>query len=393
MVLRGRWRYRTTVLALCMAVYFGARLGQVALATLGPDIVSSLGVTMSTWGLAFTGLSLTSALGQLPSGALSDRYGERKLVLAAVALTAGSTLALAAAPGYAVFLALMVGVGVGSGLYYSPSTALLDRLYDGTGRAIGTYRTSGQLAGVVGPPVAGAVALRYGWRGALVASGLVLVPVLAGVLAFAAPTAPTNPAATLRTHASPRRLARLASRPGLAGTTALAAVVQFVDVASFTFLPAVLREYHGLAPSVAGGLYALYFAVVALVQPVSGWLSDRFGRDAVTALLLVAGVAGYGLLARPAPLPVLAAAVVLAGGAMTWGAPVQSRLMDALDDRERGVGFGLARTVYLLVGALGGYAIGTLITAAGWTVAFAALAGLLFACLAVLAAGALVRGA
>lgn len=389
--LRERWQYRTTVLVVCMAVYFGARLGQAALATLGPEIVGSLDLTMGLWGLAFTGLSLTSALAQLPSGALSDRYGERRIVLGAVVLTACSTLALAAAPGYAVFLPLMVVVGAGSGLYYSPSTVLLDRVYDGTGRAIGTYRVSGQLAGVAAPLFAGALALRYGWRGALFASGLVLVPVLGGILAFVEPTVPRDPAATLRAHASPRRLAGLLSRPALAGPTALASVVQFVDVASFTFLPAILRQYHGLPASAAGGLYALYFAVVAVVQPVAGWLSDRLGRDAVTAPTLLAGVVGYGLLAREAPLPVLGAAVVLAGVAMTWAAPVQSRLVDALDGTERGVGFGLARTAYLLVGALGSYAVGTLITVAGWATAFGTLAGLLLACLGGLGAGALVR--
>lgn len=370
-----------TALAVCMAVYFASRFGQAALSTLGPRIVASFDVTMALFGLAFTGLSLLSALVQLPSGALSDRYGERAVLVAAVALVGASTVALAAAPTYLAFLPLMVLVGVGSGLYYSPSTALLDRRYDRLGGAIGTYRVSGQLAGVAAPVVAGALAVRYGWRVALLSAGLLLAPALGGVVGLLGPTPPSAPGRALRDAVAAERLAGVLSRPGVAGTTALAALVQFVDVASFTFLPAILQQYHGLSTAAAGSVYALYFAVVAAVQPVSGWLSDKLGRDPVTAATLVAGVAGYGLLTQEVPEPVLVAAVVLAGASMTWATPVQARIVDALGEDERGVGFGLVRTAYLIVGALGGYVVGALATAAGWAVAFGALAGLLAVCL------------
>lgn len=124
------WQYRTTVLTLCMAIYFTSRVGQVTLSTLAPDIVTSLGITMGLFGIAFTGLSTMSSLAQLPSGVLSDRYGERVLLLAAIVLTCISTLLLALSPTYLVFFLLMLAVGVGSGLYYTPSTALLDELYE-----------------------------------------------------------------------------------------------------------------------------------------------------------------------------------------------------------------------------------------------------------------------
>lgn len=388
-----RWRYRTTVLGLCMAVYFGARFGQAALTTLAPSIVDSLGITMGLFGLAITGLSLASALVQFPSGLLGDRYGERALLLGATALTGLGTALLAAALTYLAFLPLVAAVGVGSGLYYSPASALLHRLYDDVGRTIGVFRVSGQAAGVVAPAVAGVVATLHGWRVAVLAGGLVLLPVFAGLVAFMEPTPAANPGAAIREAASPGRLAGLLSRSGIAGTTALASVLQFVDVAAFTFVPAVLQDHHGLAPAVAGGLYAAYFATVALVQPVAGWLSDRVGRDPVTAATLLVGVVGFGLLARPAPFPVLAAGVVLAGVSMTWPTPVQSRLLDALGEGERGVGFGLVRTVYLLVGALGGYAIGTVVTAAGWTPAFLGVAGLLGGCAVGLVGAGLLRRA
>ncbi len=374
-----------------MAVYFGSRIGQVTLSTLAPEIVVSLGMTMSLFGLAFTGLSTMSALAQLPSGILSDRYGERMLLLWAVILTCASTLFLAFAPTYLVFLPLMVVVGIGSGLYYTPSTALLDEFYDQIGQAIGIYRISGQVAGVVAPVIVGFLGLYFSWRVGLFAVGLILIPVLAGLLVYMRPTPPSNPETALYKQISPQRLADVLTRPGVVSTTVVASLIQFVEVASFTFLPAILQQHHGLSTAAAGTLYALYFAVVALLQPVSGRLSDRIGRDPVTAVLLIAGIVGYGLLTQDLAIPVLVGAVFLIGVAMTWGAPVQSRFMDQLADTERGVGFGLVRTIYLLIGALGGYVVGVLITEYGWIIAFSMLVVLLSTCLILLTASTLVR--
>lgn len=384
------WRYRTTALGLCMTVYFGSRAVQVALSTLAPDIVTTLSITMGLFGLAFTGLSIMSALVQLPGGALSDRYGERILIMTAIVLTLVSVLLLALAPSFLVFLPMMVFVGIGSGLYYSPSTALLDRLYNQIGRAIGIYRTSGKLSGVFAPVIVGAVSVYFGWRVAIFAMGLLLVPVFAGVLIFMEPTPPRNPA-SLRNHSSAHRLLTILSKPVIAGTTALAGCIQFVEVASFTFLPALLRQHHGLSVGQASGLFTVYFGVVTVTQPVTGWLSDRLSRDSVTVITLLSGLIGFALLTQQTTFPLLAAAVILAGVSMTWAAPVQSKFMDNLSETELGVGFGLVRSIYLLMGALGSYIIGVLITEVGWVFAFSSLAGLLAFCLIGITASKLVH--
>lgn len=378
------WQYRTTVLILCMGVYFGSRVGQVTLSTLAPEIVTSLGITMGLFGIAFTGLSTMSSLAQLPSGILSDRYSERVLLMVAIVFTCTSTLLLALSPTYSLFFVLMLAVGLGSGLYYTPSTVLLDELYDQIGQAIGMYRVSGQVAGVVAPVLVGLLGLYVSWRATLFAIGFLLVPILGSILVFMRPTSPNNPQRSFRSHTSPSRLSDLLSRPGLAATTVLASLIQFVEVAAFTFLPALLQQYHGLSTALAGALYALYFATVALLQPVSGRFSDRFGRTPITAAVLVAGVIGYGLLTQPVSSPVLVGAVLLTGVAMTWGAPVQSQFLDQLGDTERGVGFGLVRTIYLLVGALGSVVVGSIITQGSWPLAFGVLAGLLSICLLLL---------
>ena len=114
--------------------------------------------------------------------------------------------------------------------------------------------------------------------------------------------------------------------------------------------------------------------VLTATQPVAGWLADRFRRDPVAAAALLLGVVGYlGLLLGDA-LPAVAVAVGLIGLGMGWGPPVQSRFMDALGEGERGVGFGLVRTVYIGFAALNGAVVGGAATVAGWRAGIGVLA-------------------
>jgi YNFM family putative membrane transporter len=152
---------------------------------------------------------------------------------------------------------------------------------------------------------------------------------------------------------------------------------EFAALTTLSFLPTFLVEHYGLSVAAAGTLFGAYFVVVATLQPVSGWASDRLGRDAVTGALFAAGAVGYAALAVGEGVVLAVPAVALVGVAMAWGPPVQSRAVDALADAERGIGFGAVRTGYILVGALGPAVVGTLAGIAGWTVGFGLLAGVL----------------
>jgi len=59
--------------------------------------------------------------------------------------------------------------------------------------------------------------------------------------------------------------------------------------------------------------------------------------------------------------------------------------MDHLDDHERSAGFGLVRTVYMVLGASGSVVVGFVADLFGWDVAFLGLVGLLVGMLVVLA--------
>jgi MFS family permease len=69
---------------------------------------------------------------------------------------------------------------------------------------------------------------------------------------------------------------------------------------------------------------------------------------------------------------------------MSWGAALLPKFMDHLGAEERSAGFGLIRTVYMVLGASGSVVTGAAADWVGWTWAFLGLALLLTGMLTVL---------
>ncbi|WP_280585597.1 MFS transporter [Halorubrum sp. Boch-26] len=384
------WRYRHTALALCTLAFTATMVARLAISPLVPRITTQFGVTNATVGLALSGMWLAYALAQFPSGVLGDRYGERAVILTAVGATAVSSLLIAVSPSIGVFMLFTVVLGAGAGLHYSVATTFLAKQFDDIGRAIGVHVAGGPIAGLAAPPVAALVGSRYGWRAGILLGVAVAVPVFALFAWRVRPTEPIRPDQPMRERFALAPLVELLSRPPILYTTALATMGAFTWQATASFLPTFLDVGSGLSTALSALLFSLYFLVHGGTQPITGSLSDRFGRDVTAMGTMSTGIVGYALLVATARfdlgLAPTVVAVCLVGVAMSWGAPVQSRFMDLLSDEERGAGFGLVRTAYMVVGASGSVVVGTVSDAAGWGAAFGLLAGVMALGLAALLA-------
>jgi MFS transporter, YNFM family, putative membrane transport protein len=237
--------------------------------------------------------------------------------------------------------------------------------------------TEPPIPGLSAPILAAAIGSRYGWRVALLLGTAAAIPVGLAFARRVRPTDPPNPERPMREQFDPETLVALLSRPRIAYTTVLAIVAAFVWQATASFLPTLLVSHHGYSTAFAGVLFSLYFVVHGIGAPTIGGLSDRFGRDPTLAATLAVGIVGYGALATGGSLPVVVSGVVLAGVAMSWSAPLQDRFIVRLSEEEQNRGFGLVRTVYMLLGALGSVVVGTLADLAGWALAIGSLAVLL----------------
>jgi MFS transporter, DHA1 family, multidrug resistance protein len=91
-----------------------------------PDIAHVLGAPVARTQLTISSYLIGFAVGQMIYGPLSDRYGRRPVLLAAVALYLASTLACAAAQSVDLLIAarLLQGIsGSGAIVWHAPSCA------------------------------------------------------------------------------------------------------------------------------------------------------------------------------------------------------------------------------------------------------------------------------
>jgi MFS family permease len=92
----GRWR----VLTLMTTAQAGASVVQQALGSLSPTFVATFALSKAQLGIIFTALMLGSALFVGVAGVLTDRWGERAVLLFSGALMAGALLAVTLVASY-----------------------------------------------------------------------------------------------------------------------------------------------------------------------------------------------------------------------------------------------------------------------------------------------------
>ncbi len=378
------WSRQGAVLGACTLAFFATMAARLVISPVVPSISDAFAVPNGAIGLALTGMWLGYALAQFPSGLLADRYGERRIILVAVGGTAVASTLLALAPSYPVFLVGTAALGTVAGLHYSVATSLLTRATDQIGTAIGIHTAGAPVAGVLVPMAAGAVGAWMGWRWALSLGTAFAVPVVFLVVSVVRDRPPVRPEQSVWSRFQIGPLVELLRRPPIARTVGLSAVGMFVWQATASFLPTFFVAHHGYSAATAGTLFSAYFLVQGVTQPGLGALSDRIGRDAAASLAIAVGIVGYGLLVAGTGLTVAIVAVGLTGSSMGWGAALMPKFMDHLDDHERSAGFGLVRTVYMVLGAGGSVVTGFVADFFGWGVAFLCLTGLLVGMLGVL---------
>jgi predicted MFS family arabinose efflux permease len=333
-----------------------------------PTIASEFGVRSGTAGLIITVSQLGYALGLAFIVPLGDLVDRRRLVSAALGVTALALAGAAAAPGMAVFMALAGVIGLGS-VMAQIVLPLAAELADGTarGRVVGRVMTGLLLGILLGRTAAGLVAELAGWRAVYVV-GAVLTGLVAVMVRRELPDE-ARPRPDIRYRellVSVGQLVR--TEPVLARRCAYGALV----FASFTALWTSLAFLLAAPPYGYGegtiGLFGLVGAAGASVASVVGRLADsgrvRLGTG-VSALIIVLGYAVLGggrhslaaLIAGILALDLGVTGVHILNQSTIYGlrAEARSRLNSAY------------MTSFFVGGAAGSAGSAALYDAAGWT--------------------------
>jgi len=152
-----------------------------------PILAYGLGMSPGEYGLVASGIALL----QLPMlaliGPLSDRFGRKALIVPTTMLTGLAVVGLGLAPNQAVFVAVAACYALASGISGPSGSTYLGDVAPPKHRgvAVGLYRTAGDVAGFIGPPILGTLAVYTSQGTAVVVNGigLCLIGVIFGLFA------------------------------------------------------------------------------------------------------------------------------------------------------------------------------------------------------------------
>ncbi|MER7702292.1 MFS transporter [Kitasatospora sp. NPDC097605] len=239
-------------------------------------------------GLVLTAITVSRTALVLVGGAVADRLGARRVMLAGDAVMLAATLTLAAvAGGWGTPLRLLVLAAVVIGVvdaFYLPASGSMPRLLVGTGqlpRALALRQAGGQLAVLLGAPLGGALVAAGGLPGVALVDAASFAVVLLVLLRVPVPHRPgrQHPEQHHQHHQHHQRPRRRGG-PGLPAEAAAGVRLAARD--------RLLRSALLLTGAAAGALLPVVSLLAPLLARTAGWGAGAAG--------LVAGGQGAGVL-------------------------------------------------------------------------------------------------
>jgi EmrB/QacA subfamily drug resistance transporter len=393
---------RRALVLLCVSgVSFTIMLDSNIVAVSLPPIARDLNAAFSDIEWVVSAYVLTFAALLMPAGALADRFGRRRLLLAGITIFTAASALCGLAPSALILNAARALQGVGAAMQLSAALAVLGHEFRGAdrSRAFGFWGTVIGVAICAGPPVGGLITSTFGWRWAF----LINVPVGISLIWLGAATVQESrdPAASrldgagmitfglgllslvwaligANSHgwSSRTTISRLAAGAALLALFVLVERLQkrpMMDFGLFarrtflgsafsmlgfaaaaqvmmTYLPLYLQNVHGMNAAIAG-IGMLPFALPLLFCPkIAAGLATRFSGRAILTFGLLLVTAGDLLtawaVAVEAQYAVLAAAIFVIGcGAGLLNGETTKVTMSVVPPERGGMASGMSATL------------------------------------------------
>ncbi|MFC1937981.1 MFS transporter, partial [Chloroflexota bacterium] len=326
-----------------MLTHFAHHLMTALPVLLLPFIRGSFALDYTQAGIVTSAFRLSSGISQLPCGWLADRIGARILVTVGIAGVGVAALLVGLSQTYVMLIVFLVLMGLLSGGYHPASPPLIAASVEAEkrGRALGIHMIGGSGSLFLAPLVAAAIAANWGWRSSFIA--LSIPTIIFGIMFYVlmgrirptkkAERKVTSSAIEIPSQGRWRRLIILI----ILSTLSIATVHSLVP-----FIPLFLVDHFGISKGTAAASIALIFSGGFWVAPLSGYLSDRWGRlPLLVAACFFSGPVIYLFTLAPYGLGI--GAVLVAVGIILYViAPVsQAYIVDEAPENRRSLIMGI----------------------------------------------------
>ena len=353
-----------------------------------PAIAKALGADAVTVGWVSTAYLLASAVFLLPFGKLADMHGRRRILLGGLLIAAMGSALCAAAPNFPALVAARLFQGIGAGMMYATSMALLSSVYpkEKRGAVIGIATSMVYFGLTAGPLLGGWVTHHFGWRMVFIAPLPLLAAALilgfgrlkgewkgaqgerfdfAGALIYGASIV----AMMVGVSKLPSTSGWLATLAGIGGLVAffaferqrkhpvfdvtlfftnrvftyscLASLLIYAATFANAFLMSLYLQYlKGMSAQSAGLIMIAQPIMQAILSPVAGRLSDRIQPRVLASSGMALCALGLALLASAGPEAsigfVIANLIVTGTGFALFSSPNMSAIMGSVEPRLYG---------------------------------------------------------
>jgi ACS family glucarate transporter-like MFS transporter len=167
-------KYQHRVLGMLSLLAVITYLDRVCIAVAGPRMQDALRISPEAWGWVTSVFFLSYSAFEIPTGALGDRIGPRRVLTRVVAWWSAFTTLTGTVSNYSVLLLVRFCFGAGEAGAYPNANAVIGRWIPAARRtrAWGVVWMTSQIGAALSPLLVVPIQARYGWRAPFFVFGL-----------------------------------------------------------------------------------------------------------------------------------------------------------------------------------------------------------------------------
>src|SRR5438445_4578335 len=386
-----------------------------------PTIQRKLGAGVSGLQWIIDAYTLTFASFMLTGGALGDLYGRKRFFMSGLAVFTLGSLACGLSGSTSSLIGFRALQGLGAAMLLPGSLSIITATFSGRerGAAIGIWAAMSGLAIAIGPVVGGLLVEHVSWQSIFFIN--VPIGILGLLMAYFIVTESKDPNTSRRLdppglvtgtaglfflvyaliegnargwtdplilaafglsavllvvffyieshRESPMLPLSFFRNPTFSAANVVAAAVFFAMFGTVFFLTLYLQNVEGYSPVAAGVRLLAFSAVILVVAPLAGRLSDRFGSRWFMTIGPLVATTGMGLMLRTQvhssyTTVILPSFIVLAAGMAMTMTPMTAAVMGSVNRRHAGVASAATNTRREIGGVFGIALLGALVTSA-----------------------------